>query len=357
MELHAHETGDITDLPGLVRHIAALANTAGGTITFEMAQIPDELVESLKSWDDDTLAGVVNAAIVPEELAVTVQRASDHSAVTVTVPRFSSPPLVLLPAHEVVVIGGNGRIAPAQRPHYVRWRQELRDRVGRQVQMVLEAPETAWLRVIDESEVRDESSYFLSRALQAFRQRPEQLLKGDDLLHLFRNRSSIDYTTSGVAELLIHSALRRRATLFFWLAFTHVDAGTVERVLFEALAMSDRDKSDMGGVAPLVAALYLDEGGYDQLITKMQQSRYAHIVEASSEFPSWGHARESIVARRLTKIDNTALLHMDDIGILGAAHGLAQGLSPGRTARRMPNLGLEFLVRRLNPARRSLFTP
>ena len=278
--------------------------------------------------------------------------------VTIDVPQFESPLLVLGKdgnhgggstafRRYSVFVRHNTKAEPARRSDYLQWREDLRSRILQQFQMVIQAPETAHLRIIGDEEVRDEPNFLLSRAVDLFRQRPEKLLDGDDLLYLFQNRDAIDFSADLVPELLIHSALRRRATLFFWLALSGIDATRVSRILHSALRMSDRDKSDMASAVPLVASLYLNASDYAELTGLMATSSYAHISQAAEKCPTITDARAAVEERRNAAIDQVLLADFGDDQLLGAAEALAEEQNSGRISRRMPNLGLEYLARRL----------
>ncbi len=201
--------------------------------------------------------------------------------------------------------------------------------------------------MVDDSEIRDEPSYLLSRATDLFRQRREKLLDGDDLLYLWENREALDSISTESCVLLVQSALRRPPTLFFWLARCGFESADIVSVLEQALDMRDRDKSDMGKMVPLVAALYLDRTQYDGLIARMADSAYAHIREAAAEFEYVEDAEAAIETRRASRIDGQPLADLDNTELLAAADELALPENRRTASRRMPNLGLEYLARKL----------
>ncbi|MCP3934351.1 MAG: hypothetical protein GY708_03150 [Actinomycetia bacterium] len=111
--------------------------------------------------------------------------------------------------------------------------------------------------------------------------------------------------------------------------------------------MSDRDKSDMASAVPLVAALYLSATDYAELVGLMAASSYAHILEAAKEFPTIIEARAAVDERRNGAIDRVQLADLADDQLLDQATALAEEHNSGHISRRMPNLGLEYLGRRL----------
>jgi len=349
------------------KEIVAFANAGGGQIVVGVADsgVPvGAPVSELAGWDPAKIGDLLDSFIDPDHLEVSISTSTEQvpdgkMLVAIEVPQFESPPLVMnkdgnhggsgSPAFRrySVFVRHNTKAEPARRADYLKWREDLRNRILQQFQMVIQAPETAHLRIIGEEEVRDEPNFFLSRAVDLFRQRPEKLLDGDDLLYLFQNRATIDFSVGLVPELLIHSALRRRATLFFWLALTGVAAGRVAQILNTALGMTDRDKSDMASAVPLVAVLYLSPGEYAELIGMMAESSYSHISDVAASFPTIAEASAAVEQRRSGLIDQVPLTEFADDQLLDEARDLAEEHNAGRISRRMPNLGIEYLARRL----------
>ena len=148
--------------------------------------------------------------------------------------------------------------------------------------MVIQAPETAHLR-------RSETKRCATSPTSCSRGRltcsvSDRRSSSTAMTFSIRSRSRCHRLLADlVPELLIHSALRRRATLFFWLALSGIDARSVSRILHAALRMSDRDKSDMASALPLVASLYLGATDYAELVGLMATSSYADISDAAME--------------------------------------------------------------------------
>ena len=350
----------------LVKEIVAFANSNGGRIVVGVTNsgVPVGVpAAQMVGWDPSKIGDLLDSFIDPDHLEVAISFSMEEALggqvlVTIDVPQFESPPLVLSKdgnhgdGHSAfsrysVFVRHNTKAEPARRSDYLKWRDDLRNRILQQFQMVIQAPETAHLRMIGDEEVRDEPNFLLSRAVDLFRQRPEKLLDGDDLLYLFQNRDAIDFSADLVPELLIHSALRRRATLFFWLALSGIDANSVSRILHAALRMSDRDKSDMASALPLVASLYLGATDYAELVGLMATSSYAHISDAAKKCPTITEALAAVEERRNGAVDQIPLADFGDDQLLRAAEDLAAEQNAGRISRRMPNLGLEYLARYL----------
>lgn len=344
-----------------------MANAEGGKLLVGVRDdgtnvgIPDA---DRAKWDQATIGNLLDSFVNPDQIEIGISFnyegcPAGRTVVEVGVAQHPAPPVVICkdgnhagassPVFKkgAVLVRHNTKVEAASRSDFLHWRDDLRNRILQQFQMVVEAPETARLRMIADDEVRDEPQYLLSRAVDLFRQRSEKLFDGDDLLYLFQNRESLDLTTEDVAELLIQSALRRRATLFFWLALVNPPAVTVRGVLLRALAMSDRDKSDMGSAVPIVASLYLTEEEYQEVVSQMQASGYAHIRQAAAGYATVEEARAAVAERRDSLIDGAALADLGDDDLLALAEEVIAEGNPQKISRRMSLLGLEYLARRL----------
>lgn len=370
MKLEYKEDLDPTDPKerlALVREVVAMANAEGGRVLVGVRDdgtvigVPEA---DRAHWDPAVIGDLLDSFVNPEHVEVRISFHGEgcpagRTVVEVGVPQHPAPPLVLCKDGNhagvdspmfrkgVVLVRHNTKVESARRSDFLRWRDDLRNRILQQFQMVVEAPETAHLRMVAHDEVRDEPQYLLSRAVDLFRQRREKLLDGDDLLYLFENRGALDLTTDDVAELLIQSALRRRATLFFWLVLVDPPPERVREMLDTALGMSDRDKSDMASAVPIVASLYLTEEEYEEIVARMEASSYAHIRDAATDFATLTAARAAVDERRNGAIEGTALADLGDDELLARADELVAKGNLQKTSRRMPLLGLEFLVRRL----------
>ncbi|MPZ53470.1 MAG: hypothetical protein GEU79_12185 [Acidimicrobiia bacterium] len=350
----------------LVKEIAAMANSEGGKILVGVTDdgtalgIPDSEVAR---WDPAKIGDLLDSFMNPDQVDIGVEVQSEgfpegRSVVELTVSRHPTPPIVLCKDGNIhgsrsffskgtVLVRHNTKAEPAKRSDFLRWRNEIRDRILQQFQMVVRAPESAHLRMVEGEEVRDEPKYMLSRAVDLFRQRREKLLDGADLLYLFENRHVLDLSEDLVPELLIQSALRRRATLFFWIALVQPSPDRISQILLDALQMSDRDKSDMANAIPLIAAMYLTHQQYGDLTTEMAVSPYAHIKQAGVEYPTITSAGEEVENRRGMRIDGISMSDLGSDELLELADRLVSEGNSGRLSRRMPTLGIEYLARRI----------
>ena len=349
----------------LVEEIVAMANTKGGRILIGVDEagtwvgVPDD---DRSKWDAARIGDLIDKYIDPERVEVSIAFRRDSCppekmVVELLVPQHHDPPLVIsrdasdrsnapVLRRGAILVRNNTKVEAAARSDFVRWRKDDRDRIFEGISTVILNPGSV-IQVDHGDQARHPASYLLSRSVDLFRRRADKLLDGDDLLFLFANRDHLDTSTSDRRRLLLHSALRRRATLYFWLALLDTDRAEVARVLDEALNMRDRDKSDMSGAVPLVAALYLPPSGYQDLVARMATSRYAHIRDAAERYPTPEDALEAISTRRKTVIDGRAVADLRDEELLSEAERTAEDRRRRLVSRRMPALGLEYLARRL----------
>jgi len=308
-----------------VRDVAAMMNSGGGRIDVGVDDdggevgIDDEVRTAL---DPTLLSNLVDRFLEPDrvELSVNDRRVgADRWVVEITVPAALEPPVVLcrqgnvetgpktqqtvFSAHSVYVRHHN-KTETARREDYLRWRRDAVEReraelLGR-FKMVAEAPSDAHIRVVTNDEVRDAPNFFLSRATELFRQRPERLLSGDELSYLWVHRSELQFDETS-KELIVHSALRRAATLCFWLVFLQLGPAQVKAFVLRSLEITDRDKSDAARSILRVSAVFLSQADYSEVREAMARSRYAHMKEAASALPDAAAADASISALIISK--------------------------------------------------------
>ena len=350
----------------LVKEIVAMANTQGGRILVGVANdgqrvgVPDR---DRSRWDPAQVGDQLDRYINPDHVEVVIAFRPDGcpegtAVVEVTVPQYQDPPLVICKDGSDqsgtifrkgdVLARNNTKVEAASRSDFIRWRAEDRQRLLESFKTVLLNP-SATIRITQGDETLDPPSYLLSRAVDLFRQRPDKLLDGRDLLYLFANRHYLDTDSSDRRRLLMHSSLRRQATLWFWLGLMDVEPGEVADVLFEALDMGDRDKSDMSRAMVRVGCLFLKRARYRDLIQAMESSRYAHIQRAAEQFGEIADAKASIDQQRRMSIAGRHVSDFSDQELFTHAELEIEGGRQGHISRRLPVLGLEYLLRKMSP--------
>lgn len=352
----------------LVQEVAAMANSGGGRILVGVDDdghdvgIPAALADKL---DPATVGDLVDTFLNPDRLEVGVERrtlAGGGFIVEIVVPAVPDPPVVmarvgnytddrkrqrtLFPQHAVYV-RRTTRAEPARRADFQRWRRDAVDNTRREIlerlAMVVEAPPDSEVRIVAEAEVHDSPSFLLSRSADLFRQGRDRLLSTHDLTYLWRHRGTL-VADATARELLIQSALRKRATLYFWLGYLRPEPPEVRNYLYRAPTMSDRDKSDAGTSILLTAALYLDDADYQQLLEILHNSRYRHFRDAAEKYPTPEAAGAAIRDQLAGTFAGVPLTSYTADDLLRIADDLVSGEETG-AARQLTQLGLAYLWR------------
>lgn len=202
------------------------------------------------------------------------------------------PPLVLaeacdeFPAHAVLVRDG-ADIGLADRANHLAWIDEAvrseRQRWRSRLALVAGLPEGAELTVtVGDGPGQDEPSLALTQGIRRFRSDRDDLLASRDLLLIFLAREALSIDDEA-EQLLIRSALRRRITLWHWLAEFEPEPTQIAALLHEAVTGRDRDKTDAGRAIIDVSAMMLDTTTHGELVEALAASGYKHFSEAADE--------------------------------------------------------------------------
>ena len=353
-----------SDRLSLIRDLAAMANSGGGTIVVgarKGGQFVGVAPEVGAKLERVRVERMVEDYIRPDRVAVTVGTTEIDGGkvvIDVTVSAAADPPIVLsqpgvadehevFPAHSVVV-RRNGKTELARRDDYHRWQAEAVDRLRKEIHerlaLVVDAPSDAKVRLVGADGITDEPSYLLSRSSELFRQQPDRLLSTQDLVYLWLNRDTLTVDDEA-AELIVQSALRKRTTLYLWLTLLPLTQNQIRAYLTRALTMRDRDKSDAARAMLLVCALYLGEEEYENLASSLSRSSYAHMREAVEALPNIEQARAQLQGERSISSGQEQLIREPDHSLFAQIDELLeQGVGPPR---RVPSLGLELLHRKL----------
>jgi hypothetical protein len=293
----------------LVKDVVALANSGGGEVRLGAAVG--------KEWffDPVAFAELIDSYVTPSHVAVATSFADADSpgrqVVMVTVEPYETPPVVfardgsfesdvgnvtVFARHTVVCRHGEKTELATHADHRV-WidaavRTE-RERILQNLVLATLLPAGASIQVVGESgEVSAEPRALLDGAVRSWRADPAKLLSRQDLLVLFLARKMLTFDDAA-GDLILHSALRRRPTLWFWVDRIHPESNRLARILFEAVAGSDRDRSDAASSILDLSALVLDPPQYGEIVTALGSSRYKHFHDAAER----GGDRQAVLAR------------------------------------------------------------
>ncbi|MFV0258632.1 MAG: hypothetical protein ACK5PP_09325 [Acidimicrobiales bacterium] len=353
----------------LARDLVAVANSGGGDVLLERHRLdadPDPTpgygptagppTDGPARLDPEAaqVRAVLQQVIAPDRLDIAVARRPEpgHRTTWLVVPPAPEPPLIPtvdlpggFPAGTVLV-RRNGSTVIASRDDHRRWRADTAATVRRELterlRLLVDAPTGARIQVVEAEAVMDEPSFLLARASDLHQVRADKLLSGDDLSHLWRHRRSLDLTSGERRELLVLSALRRRMTLWLWLAELEPDQDEVRRLLRRSLTLDDRDKSDAGRSILEVAAVYLGHGDFARLHRALIASGYAHLRQAAEGWHDVDTTRRAMVDR----LASGRYQRLTDIELEAEADAAIQSGEP-RLIRRLPGIGFALLERRL----------
>lgn len=290
----------------LIREIVAFANSGGGSIV--IGQRDDGVVVGLdeaviKWFDPANVCGKVEPFVAPEAIEVTVRvTTADGSTRTVwlDVPAHRMPPLViakdgtcgsgteqktLFRRGDVLVRKGT-RVQPAARMDYLRWiddrvttaRMELLNNLN----FVASLPPGSVVSSTAGDEEIDEPNALLRRAGRTWKHNNEKLLTSTELVSLLLSTRPLDMTDPA-GKALVHSALRKRTTLWHWIAQIDRSTKWIFETILEAIAGTDRDKSDAGRAIIEVAAVFLGDDDYEYVREQLDRSTYKHFREAAED--------------------------------------------------------------------------
>jgi hypothetical protein len=312
-----YDPGSAADRLDLIKQVVALANSGGGEIRFgsDEGSGPPGAGAAGQHFDAVTFAGLIDRYIAPDhvEISTSLEKAdsSGGCVVVIKVQAQEAPPVVfsrdgryrhegrevaVFRRHTVVSCHGT-KAELATRADYHRWTDTAvraeRRRILENLGLVVSLPPGAAIQVVTGSgEVSSEPRVLLDRSVRSWRADPSKLLSRQDLLVLFLSRRGLTLERAD-GELVLHSALRRRPTLWFWVDSIHPDAAQLARVLLEAVAGSDRDRSDAASSIIDLSALLLDPARHEEIVAALGSSRYKHFHDAATR----GGDRNGVLTR------------------------------------------------------------
>jgi hypothetical protein len=370
------DPGNPADRLGLVREVVALANSGGGEILFGVeshsGDRPGLDRASRAFFDAEALTDLIDGCIAPGHVAISTGSAQadrpGRHVISVVVDPQEKPPLVFskegrypAEAGEVTIFQRNtvvtrhgARTGLATGADHRRWidaavRAE-RQRMLQVLTLASSLPPGASISIVHEAgEVSTEPRALLDRAVRSWRADPSKLLGRQDLLALFLARKALTLDDP-TGDLVLHSALRRRATLWFWVDRVFPEPGRMERVLLEAVAGSDRDRSDAASSIVDLAALLLDPARHTKVVAALGSSRYRHFRDAAESGGDRQTVLERLVRLRDRQVNGGPLRRAREYEIEECADELGRALlgpvSANTAANRLLGpVGFELMLR------------
>lgn len=205
-------------------------------------------------------------------------------------------------------------------------KQVARDELLKRIKIVAALPEGVPIQVNGVNGPIDTPAQLLQSAVRRREYNPKHLLSSEDLLWVFQQRHQLNITSEEL-RLLIGSALRRTATLYWWLQLMerkYNDDSIALSEVQKALEVKDRDTSDAGRAIAEVASIYADEETFEKIVSSLKKSDYVHFREAGSRFTSRSTTRSELLKRiEQAKHKGIPLLEMSIQSLEDAASRIA----------------------------------
>ncbi len=308
----------------IIKDIVAMANSGGGIILFGV----DDNGVPVPDFDVDAVLGIDPADITDKLYKYTgykfggfeIREANKNGVrvVAFVIHEVDTPMVFSKPG---TYSAGNGKkqnrafsrgtvyfrhgakSEPAVREDLQQWlqraKQAARDELLKRISVVATLPEGLPIQISGVDGPIDTPAQLLQSAVRRRQQNPKHLLSSEDLLWIFQQRNQLSITVEELS-LLIGSALRRTATLYWWLQLMereYDDASIALSEVQKALGVKDRDTSDAGRAIVEVASIYADEDSFERITSSLRKSDYAHFREAGTKFTSREDARSELLKR------------------------------------------------------------
>jgi len=371
--IERHEPDSRKDRLELIREIVAMANAGGGEIHLGVSddgQRPGLATEVVNRLDPADVQSFADEFVKPDHVHIErrVENGEAGDVVVIIVSSTGDHPLVFTKPGDYEDEEGRSRqvfakhavyrrrgtkAEPARRDDYRAWidravAKERHDWMSR-VAVLSKLPPGASLEIVtDTDEAMAEPAILLRTHTRLFNRNPEKLLTKHDLALLFLARDELE-PRDDESRLLLHSAFRRRPTLYFWLDILDPSPATIAEIIDETISGSDRDKSDAARSVVECAALYLEPDEFDEVVTRLGESEYAHFREHAAEATSPTSVITRLVEARDNNLDDAPLREWSEHDLTSRAEEEAQQMlsSTGydSASRRLARIGTELFLR------------
>lgn len=310
--------GSTRDKVRLVKEVVALANAAGGEIQYGVdptgvvVGVPQSTVTRL---DASRVGGYLRSYIRDQviDVEVEVRTIGQATVVVIQVAPTAEPPVVM--ERDGNFDDGNGQeslfkrgdvmvrdftqACPAAPKDFARWREMAR-RAGELaayelMRSFVQRPEGT----VAVFAPPDTPAQRLRTAAAQYRAEPRNLLGAHDLVAFAVTTDELDMSEDLVRELLVQSALRKKATLWWWISEISPEPDWLAGQLRAVTEARDRDVSDAGKPVLELSALACRDAFDDIRLRLASHPRYAHFREAATAYET-PEAVDSALARRTT---------------------------------------------------------
>lgn len=308
--------GSNRDKAHLAKEVVALANTGGGLIIYGVDRHGHAVglpADSVTLLDPARVGDYVGRYIGNQRVVLSVSTHAEGETVLVqiAVSGHDRPPVVMerpgtfgdgsrqetLFEAGAVFVRRDTKACPAQRADFERWLIDAEERGERNAYGLMRQVADRPRGTVIEFALPDTPSNRLDGAAERYMADPSKLLDADDLLSFASVTDELDLGNPDVRQLLLQSGLRKRATLWWWVAELAPSSDWLADQLRAAIAATDRDVSDAGRPILEVAALRCPDHFEELHDLLAASSRYAHFRQAAEAYPDADSALSSLRTR------------------------------------------------------------
>ena len=347
----------------LIKNLVAFANAGGGSITFGRDEtniygIDDVTIQAL---DSARVNDMLSKFISPAQLDVSheIEKTEGNKLLfTLIVPR-SEIPLVMarqgtwkgFDSKKDKPVFAKGDIwtrhgTKTERVTYedireciLSHRTDEKESVLDRITTLVNLPDGASIEVIDHAGAPIDTPKGLLASSVRWRDRDhDHLLSPKDLLWIFQNRFQITFHEAEIA-LLVASALRKGATLYYWLAEAEQYDGMLESEIMATFDASDRDKSDAARNIVEISSIYLGSQALRKVLRSLRQSKYTHFREEAADWVDREQMKKAIAQRVMrSRFRGKRLVEFPTHDLEAFASELSVGLITSRSTSDSRNL-------------------
>ncbi len=335
----------------LVKNIVAIANSGGGKIIFgrsetEIVGVEQDVVNALDSAKlDDFIYKFTQPVRV--QLGHNIEKLSNGKyLVEITIESVKYPIVFskqgswsnMTSNEREVFFEGDIWVRHSSKTEKVtyedireiieRGRQEEREKLLSQIQRIATLPEDSELIVVQDGKPISTPKGFLESQIQLRGINKSLVIEPFYLLWLFKHRNQFELKNEEIS-LLIASALRRSATLYWWVLEVDDNPSLIKDELFVTLEASDRDKSDAAKNILDLASIYLSDEDLQKIIERYKRSRYAHFQEEAKNWQGRKARLEKIMRGLNFNIDSKNIFEFTVIELQELADKLVDEISDG----------------------------
>ena len=305
----------------LVKNIVAMSNYGGGSIIFGRDEVssPGISEEKTKALDSARITDFLERFITPAQISL------GHNVELLPNGKYILE-VIIVPTDFPVVFARDGMWKGADnkkdKPLFVKgdiwtrhstktermtyedlrtWiekaKQKEKEQILDRINTIANLPDGANIQIVTSSGMPiDSPEKLLENAVSRRKRDPNHLLGLSDLYWVFQNRRTIHFNEDSIS-LLIATSLRRSSTLFYWILISDNKVEIIKDEIRKTILANDRDKSDAARSIIELAAIYMTNEEFLDILNKLSNSQYSHFRKITQKFKTKKEVLESIKTR------------------------------------------------------------